>query len=113
MRRRKRKAFEKKPIPPHERAERVLEAASQPVSTEAPAQTPDVTMKAIDEETPEKSDFEQSVKDYYGQTDVEGQGGVPNLTQCGSWAKEPPDTDPMPLQHLEARPTRPPAHCLY
>src|SRR5436309_3247643 len=101
MRRRKRKAFEKKPIPPHVRAKRVLEAASQPVSTEAPAQTPDVTMKAIDEETPEKSDFEQSVKDYYGQTDVEGQGGVP---------KEPPDTDPMPLQHLEERPKRPLAH---
>ena len=74
---RKRKAFEKTPIPPHEAAERVMEAASQPVSTEAPDQMPDRTMKAIDETMPENSDFEKTIKDYYAQTDAEGQGAVP------------------------------------
>src|SRR5207253_8269139 len=97
---RKRKAFEKNPVPPHEAAERVIEASSQPVSTEAPDQVPDRTMKAIDEDTPERGDFEQTMKDYYAQTDVEGQGGIP---------KTPPDTDPMPLQHAE-KPKRPPRH---
>ena len=97
---RKRKAFEKKTVPPHEAAERVIEASSQPVSTEAPDQIPDRTMKAIDEDTPETSDFEKTMKDYYAQTDVESQGGVP---------KEPPDRDPMPLQHLE-KPKHPPRH---
>jgi hypothetical protein len=98
---RKRKAFEKRPVPPHEAAERVLEAASQPVSTEAPDQAPDRAMKAMDERAPEKSLFERTIKDYYAQTDVEGQGGLP---------KEPPDTDPMPLQHLEEKPKHPPRH---
>jgi hypothetical protein len=97
---RKRKAFEKKPVPPHEAAERVIEASSQPVSTEAPDQVPDRAMRAIDEDTPETSEFEQTMKDYYAQTDVEGQGGVP---------KSPPDHDPMPLQHIE-KPKRPPRH---
>ncbi len=97
---RRRKAFEKKPIKPHEEAERILEAASQPVSTEAPDQTPDRAMRAIDEDTPERSEFERTIKDYYAQTDVEGQGGVP---------KSPPDTDPMPLQHIE-KPKHPPRH---
>jgi hypothetical protein len=96
----KRKAFEKKSVSPHEAAERILEASSQPVSTEAPDQTPDRAMKAIDENTPEASDLEKTMKDYYAQSDVEGQGGVP---------KEPPDTDPMPLQHLE-KPKHPPQH---
>ena len=100
MRRRKRKAFEKKPVAPHEAAERVMEAASQPVSTEAPDQTPDRAMRAIDERAPENSDFEQTVKDYYAQTDAEGQGAIP---------KEPPDRNPMPLQHLE-KPKHPPSH---
>jgi len=98
--RRKRKAFEKKPLAPHEEAERVLKAASQPVSTEAPDQLPDRRMRSIDERAPENSEFEQTMKDYYAQTDVEGQGGIP---------KSPPDEDPMPLQHLE-KPRRPPAH---
>ena len=97
---RKRKAFEKKPVPPHLAAERVIEASSQPVSTEAPDQIPDRAMKAIDEDMPENSDFERTMKDYYAQSDVEGQGGVP---------KTPPDTDPMPLQHLE-KPKHPPRH---
>ena len=97
---RKRKAFEKNPVPPHEAAERVIEASNQPVSTEAPDQLPDRRMKAIDEDTPERSVFEQTVKDYYAQTDVEGQGGIP---------KTPPDTDPMPLQNLE-KPKHPPRH---
>ena len=83
--RRKRKAFEKKPVPPHEAAERVIEASSQPVSTEAPDQVPDRAMRAIDEDVPEVSEFEKTMKDYYAQTDVESQGGVP---------KEPPDTPP-------------------
>jgi hypothetical protein len=96
----KRKAFEKKPVRPHEAAERVIEASSQPVSTEAPDQKPDRTMKAIDEDTPESGEFERTMKDYYARTDVEEQGGVPT---------EPPDTDPMPLQHLE-KPKRPPRH---
>jgi hypothetical protein len=98
--RRKRKAFEKKPVAPHEAAERVIEAASQPVSTEAPSQMPDRAMRAIDENVPEASDFEKTIKDYYAQTDVEGQGGVP---------KDPPDTNPLPLQH-PAKPKRPPQH---
>ena len=98
--RRKHKAFEKKPLAPHEAAERVLEAASQPVSTEAPDQIPDHRMKSINEEAPERSEFEQTMKDYYAQTDAEGQGAVP---------KSPPDTDPMPLQHLE-KPKHPPQH---
>jgi hypothetical protein len=98
--RRRRKSFEKKHLQPHEAAERVLEAASQPVSTEAPDQTPDRTMRAIDEDVPERSEFERTMKDYYAQTDVEGQGGIP---------KTPPETDPMPLQHLE-RPKHPPRH---
>ena len=98
--RRKRKAFEKKPLSPHEQAERILEAASQPVSTEAPDQLPDRKMRSIDETAPENSEFEQTMKDYYAQTDAEGQGAVP---------KEPPDDDPMPLQHLE-KPRHPPAH---
>src|SRR5262245_35539722 len=97
---RRHKAFEKKRVPPHEAAERVIEASSQPVSTEAPDQTPDRTMKAIDEETPEFDDLEKTMKDYYAQTDVEIQGGVP---------RELPDTDPMPLQHLE-KPKHPPRH---
>src|SRR5215831_5624037 len=97
---RKRKAFEKKSVPPHEAAERVIEASSQPVSTEAPQQRPDRAMRAINEDVPEASEFENTMKDYYAQTDVEGQGGVP---------KEPPDTNPMPLQHLE-KPKRPPQH---
>ena len=99
---RKRKAFEKKTIPPHEAAERILDAASQPVSTEAPDQTPDRIMRAIDEDIPERSDFERTIKDYYAQTDAEEQGSVP---------KTPPDTDPMPLQHLE-RPKHPPRHTM-
>ena len=98
--RRKRKAFEKKPLAPHEEAERVLEASSQPVSTEAPDQLPDRRMRGIDERSPETSEFERTIKDYYAQTDVEGQGGIP---------KEPPDDDPMPLQHLD-KPRHPPAH---
>jgi hypothetical protein len=97
---RKRRAFEKKPVSPHELAERVIEASSQPVSTEAPDQVPDRMMRAIDEDTPERSEFEQTMKDYYAQTDVEGQGGVP---------RTPPETDPMPLQHLE-KPKHPPRH---
>ena len=97
----KRKAFEKKPVQPHEAAERVIEASNQPVSTEAPDQLPDRTMKAIDEDTPEASEFERTMKDYYAQTDVESQGGVP---------RTPPDTDPMPLQHLEQQPKHPPRH---
>ena len=97
---RRRKAFEKKSLKPHEEAERILEAASQPVSTEAPDQTPDRTMRAIDEDMPERSEFERTMKDYYAQTDVEGQGGVP---------KTPPETDPMPLQHIE-KPKHPPRH---
>src|SRR5215467_143635 len=96
----KRKAFEKETVKPHEAAERVIEAASQPVSTEAPDQAPDRAMKAIDEATPEASDFEQTMKDYYAQTDVESQGGMP---------KSPPDTNPMPLQHIQ-KPKRPPQH---
>ena len=98
--RRKRKAFEKKPVPPHEAAERVIEASSQPVSTEAPDQVPDRAMRAIDEDVPEVSEFEKTMKDYYAQTDVESQGGVP---------KEPPVTNPMPLQHPQ-KPKRPPQH---
>jgi len=78
-----------------------MEASSQPVSTEAPDQTPDRTMRAIDENTPEASEFEKTMQDYYARTDVEGQGGVP---------VEPPDTDPMPLQHLDERPKHPPRH---
>jgi hypothetical protein len=100
MRGRKHKPFEKKPVSPHEAAERVIEASSQPTSTEAPDQMPDRTMKAIDENAPERSEFEQTMKDYYAQTDAEEQGGVP---------KEPPDQNPMPLQHLE-RPKHPPRH---
>src|SRR5215831_14533873 len=100
MPRRKRKAFEKEKVRPHEAAERVIEASSQPVSTEAPDQAPHRTMKAIDENTPEASEFEKTMKDYYAQTDVEGQGGMP---------KTPPDTDPMPLQHIQ-KPKRPPQH---
>jgi len=98
--RRKRKAFEKKPLAPHEEAERVIEASSQPVSTEAPDQRPDTAMRSIDEVAPEKSEFEQTVKDYYAQTDAEGQGAVP---------KEPPDHNPLPLQHPE-KPKHPPRH---
>jgi hypothetical protein len=97
---RRHKAFEKKPLKPHEEAERILAAASQPVSTQAPDQTPDRTMRAIDEDMPERSDFERTIKDYYAQTDVEGQGGVPRI---------PPETDPMPLQHIE-KPKHPPRH---
>ena len=97
---RKRKAFEKKPVSPHEAAERVIEASSQPVSTEAPDQMPDRTMRSIDDDTPETSEFEQTMKDYYARTDVEGQGGVPKI---------PPERDPMPLHHLE-KPKRPPRH---
>jgi hypothetical protein len=97
---RRQKAFDKKHIKPHEQAERILEAASQPVSTEAPDQTPDRTMRAIDEDMPERSEFERTMKDYYAQTDVEGQGGVP---------RTPPETDPMPLQHIE-KPKHPPRH---
>jgi len=100
MRGRKHKAFEKKPVSPHEAAERVIEASSQPTSTEAPDQTPDRTMKAIDEDMPERSQFEQTMKDYYAQTDAEGQGAVPKI---------PPDEDPMPLQHLQ-KPRHPPRH---
>jgi hypothetical protein len=96
----KRKAFEKHHVAPHKAAERILEAASQPVSTEAPDQMPDRSMRAIDEDAPEASEFEKTMKDYYAQTDAEGQGAVP---------KEPPDVNPMPLQHLE-RPKRPPKH---
>jgi len=77
-----------------------MEASSQPVSTEAPDQTPDRSMRAIDEDVPERSEFERTMKDYYARTDVEGQGGVPRI---------PPETDPMPLQHLE-RPKHPPRH---
>ena len=98
--RKRRKAFEKTPVPPHEAAERVIEASNQPISTEAPDQVPDRTMKAIDEDMPERSDFEQTVKDYYAQTDAEGQGAVPKI---------PPDEDPMPLQHLQ-KPRHPPRH---
>jgi hypothetical protein len=101
MRGRKRKAFEKKPVSPHEAAERVIEASSQPTSTEAPDQLPDRTMKAIDEDVPERSVFEQTMKDYYAQSDAEGQGAVP---------KQPPDQDPMPLQHLDVKPKHPPRH---
>ena len=100
MRGRKHKAYENKPVPPHVAAERRIEASSQPTSTEAPDQMPDRAMKAIDEDMPEKSEFEQTMKDYYAQTDAEGQGVVPKI---------PPDEDPMPLQHLE-KPRHPPRH---
>jgi hypothetical protein len=98
---RKPKAVEKKSVPSHKAAERVIAAAQQPVSTEAPDQKPDTTMRAMTEGVPENSEFEQTMKDYYGRSDAEGQGGIPT---------EPPDTDPMPLQHLEDRPKRPPRH---
>jgi hypothetical protein len=78
-----------------------MEASSQPVSEEAPDQSPDRVMRAIDEDVPERSEFERTVRDYYAQSDVEAQGGIP---------REPPDTDPMPLQHLEERPKHPPRH---
>ncbi|HYR43689.1 MAG TPA: hypothetical protein VER98_11735 [Terriglobia bacterium] len=97
---RKHKAFEKKPVPAYKAAERVIEASSQPTSTKAPDQMPDRMMKAFDEDMPETSQFEQTMKDYYAQTDAEGQGAVP---------KDPPDNDPMPLQHLE-KPRHPPRH---
>ena len=97
---RRHKVSDKKHIKPHKKAERILEAASQPVSTQAPDQTPDRSMRAIDEDTPERSEFERTIKDYYAQTDVEGQGGVP---------RTPPETDPMPLQHIE-KPKHPPRH---
>ena len=45
---RRRKSLKKKSVLPHEAAERVMEASSQPVSTEAPSQTPDRSMRAID-----------------------------------------------------------------
>jgi hypothetical protein len=98
--RRKRKAFEKKHLSPHEEAERVIEASSQPVSTEAPDQKPDRKMRSIDEDMPERSEFEQTMKDYYAETDAELQGAVP---------KSPPDTNPLPLQHPE-KPKHPPRH---
>jgi len=97
---RRHKVFDKKHIKPHKAAERILEAASQPVSTQAPDQTPDRSMRAIDEDMPERSEFERTMKDYYAQTDVELQGGVP---------RTPPETDPMPLQHIE-KPKHPPRH---
>jgi hypothetical protein len=97
---RRHKVFDKKHIKPHKEAERILEAASQPVSTQAPDQTPDRSMRAIDEDMPERSEFERTMKDYYAQTDVELQGGVP---------RTPPETDPMPLQHIE-KPKHPPRH---
>ena len=90
----------KRKVPSYKAAERVIEASSQPVSFQAPDQRPDRTMKAVDEEKPETSEFEQTIKDYYAQTDVEGQGGVP---------KEPPDTNPLPVQHAE-KPKHPPRH---
>jgi hypothetical protein len=98
---RKRKSFTKRTFSPHEHAERIMEAASQPVSEEAPDQSPDRTMRAFDEDVPERSDFERTMRDYYAQSDVEGQGGIP---------KSPPETDPMPLQHLDERPKHPPRH---
>jgi hypothetical protein len=98
--RKKTKAFEKTKVAPHEAAERVIEASSQPVSTQAPSQMPDRAMRAMDETMPEASEFEQTMKDYYNQSDVEGQGGVP---------KDPPDTNPLPLQHPD-KPKRPPKH---
>jgi hypothetical protein len=98
--RRKRKAFEKEPVPPHVEAERVMAASSQPVSTQAPIQTPDRAMRAVDESNPESGDIEKTMKDYYDRSDVEGQGGVP---------QEPPDWNPLPLQHPE-KPKRPPQH---
>ena len=93
MRRRKTKAFEKEEVPPHEAAERVLRGSSQPVSTES---------RAIDadQEAPEESGLEKTMEDYYSQTDVESQGGVP---------LEPPDTNPMPLHSLK-KAKGPPKH---
>ena len=54
----------------------------------------------MDEAAPEKGELEQTMKDYYAQTDAEAQGAIP---------KEPPDQNPIPLQHLE-KPKRPPRH---
>jgi len=45
--RRKRKAFEKKHLAPHEAAERVIEASSQPVSTQAPDELPNRAMRNV------------------------------------------------------------------
>jgi hypothetical protein len=101
MRRRKRKTFEKRPVPPHEAAERVIEASQQPLATEFVHQGEDIKMRAIESRSPEEGDLEQTMKDYYAQTDSEGQGSVP---------KEPPDTNPMPLQHVDRRPKGPPKH---
>ena len=98
---RKPRALKKKPVPPHKAAERVIEAASQPVSTQAPHQTLDIRSKGTSERAPEKGVFEQTMKDYYAQSDVEAQGGVP---------KDPPDQNPMPLQHVERKPKHPPRH---
>jgi hypothetical protein len=89
---RKRKAFDKRPVAPHEAAEHVIEASSQPVSTEAPDQMPDRTL--------ESSQLERTMKDYYDRSDDESQGAVPI---------EPPDHNPLPLQHAE-KPKRPPTH---
>ena len=97
---RKRKAFEKEPAPPHVDAERIIEASRQPVSTEAPIHTPDRAMRAVDESNPESGDIEKTMKDYYDRGDDEAQGGVPH---------EPPDRNPLPLQHPE-KPKRPPQH---
>ena len=93
MRRRKHKAFEKGEVSPHEAAERVLEGSSQPVSTES-------SRLDLEEDDPERSEIEKTMEDYFSQTDVQGQGGVP---------KEPPDTNPMPLQDLRKK-KGPPAH---
>jgi len=97
---RKRKAFDKRPVAPHVAAEHVIEASSQPVSTEAPDQMPDRMTMGTDEGTPENSQLERTMKDYYDRSDAESQGAVPI---------EPPDHNPMPLQHLE-KPKRPPTH---
>ena|SRR6266850_1741081 len=99
----KQKDFDTRPHTPKNAAERVIAAASQPRSTEADERPEIINIDSVivDESNPVNGEVEQTMKDYYAQTDEEEQGGIP---------KEPPDTDPMPLQHLEEKPRQPPKH---
>ena len=101
----KQKDFDPRPHTATKAAERVIASASQPRSTEADERPEtiniDSVIESVNESNPVNTEIEQTMKDYYAQTDLEEQGGIP---------KEPPETDPMPLQHLDEKPRQPPKH---
>jgi hypothetical protein len=82
-------------------AERVFEANSQNYPLDyRPEGNNDFRSHGVDYANPNEGAIERTMEEYQGETDMEGQGGEP---------KEPPDTNPLPVQNPR-KPKAPPKH---